>query len=511
MRKAPARLAAAYWTPIAELAKWRKNPRRNEAAVPRVARSIRKYGFVAPVVVWQSRGQLVAGHTRVLAMESILATEPTFVPRDSPGLGLVPVRFYEFTDDAEAAAYAIADNKLNEAAEWDDALLAEVLAEIGATDQALLAETGFDEDELRRILDDDAAGAGGGGGTSGPDPAAVATLAERFGVPPFTILDARQGYWQERKRAWLGLGIESEVGRGENLLNFSETAKRGGPKRGRLTFVAGDRPRTELDEVSGKILETGAGTSIFDPVLCELAYRWFCPPSGAVLDPFAGGSVRGIVAGWLGRRYTGIDLRAEQAAANEDQAARLFASPREGVVRPSWITGDSRNVDRLVAGGAYDLVWSCPPYADLERYSDDPRDLSTLDYDDFRAAYFAVIEKACALLRRDRFAAFVVGDVRDTKGIYRNFVGDTVAAFQAAGLGLYNEAILVTSIGSLAIRAGRQFESGRKLGKAHQNVLVFCKGDPRKATEACGPVDVAMPEAAAGEASEAGRYGEELR
>ena len=40
------------------------------------------------------------------------------------------------------------------------------------------------------------------------------TLAERFLVPPFSVLDARQGYWQDRKRAWIALGIESELGRG---------------------------------------------------------------------------------------------------------------------------------------------------------------------------------------------------------------------------------------------------------------------------------------------------------
>jgi len=39
-------------------------------------------------------------------------------------------------------------------------------------------------------------------------------LAQRFLLPPFSILDARQGAWQERKREWLALGIRSEVGRG---------------------------------------------------------------------------------------------------------------------------------------------------------------------------------------------------------------------------------------------------------------------------------------------------------
>ena len=78
----------------------------------------------------------------------------------------------------------------------------------------------------------------------------------------------------------------------------------------------------------------------------------------------------------------------------------------------------------------------------------------------------------------------MVGDYRDKAGFYSNFVGETTAAFEAVGAHLYNEAILVTAAGSLPIRAGKQFASTRKLGKTHQNVLVFCKGDPRKATAA---------------------------
>ena len=232
-----------------------------------------------------------------------------------------------------------------------------------------------------------------------------------------------------------------------------------------------------------------SGTSIFDPVLCELAYSWFSPPGGTVLDPFAGGSVRGIVASRLGRQYIGVELREEQVQANRAQGDELCPD-----LPPVWHTGDSRNIDRICADVEADFVFSCPPYADLEVYSDHPKDLSTLKYEDFRPAYFEIIAKACSRLKQDRFACFVVGDVRDKRGNYYNFVGDTVEAFRAAGLHYYNEAILVTSVGSLPIRVGRQFASGRKLGKTHQNVLVFVKGDGAKATKACGVVEVHIPE-----------------
>jgi DNA modification methylase len=243
------------------------------------------------------------------------------------------------------------------------------------------------------------------------------------------------------------------------------------------------------------------GTSIFDPVLCELAYRWFCPPDGLILDPFAGGSVRGIVAAMLGRRYIGIDLRPEQVEANRAQAQQITPDNL-----PVWIVGDSRNLSELISQ-PLDFIFSCPPYYDFEVYSDDPQDLSTVaTYREFIELYRAIIAQAVGLLKPDRFACFVVGDIRDKKGFYCNFVSDTTNAFQDAGAMLYNEAVLITAVGSLPIRVGKQFEAGRKLGKTHQNVLVFCKGDPRKATEAIGPVEVWLPETEA----ESGEYGEEL-
>lgn len=225
------------------------------------------------------------------------------------------------------------------------------------------------------------------------------------------------------------------------------------------------------------------GTSIFDPVLCELAYRWFCPPSGIVIDPFAGGSVRGIVAAKCGREYVGIDLSEQQIIANREQAEQICDD-----IKPVWHLGDSQNV-RKIAPSEYDFIFSCPPYYDLEIYSEDTADLSTMTWDKFLNGYRHIIRESMVMLKDNRFACFVVGDIRDKKGIYRNFVSETIMAFNDADGKLYNDAILITAVGSLPIRVGRAFEAGRKLGKTHQNVLVFIKGDAKKATKNIGKVD----------------------
>jgi hypothetical protein len=246
------------------------------------------------------------------------------------------------------------------------------------------------------------------------------------------------------------------------------------------------------DRDSLPIDETPPGTSIFDPVLTELSYTWYSPPGGWILDPFAGGSVRGIVAAYLGRNYDGVDLRPEQVAANEQQWADISsACPPPGDAAPMWHCADSRQIADLGLPEA-DLLFTCPPYYDLEIYSDDPDDLSRAQsYPAFLEAYRAILKAACAQLADDRFAVLVVSEIRDPKtGHYRGFIGDTIAAMRAAGLAYYNEAALINRAGSLPLRAGKQFAAGRKLGRSHQAVLGFVKGDGKKAAEACGPVDI---------------------
>jgi len=232
------------------------------------------------------------------------------------------------------------------------------------------------------------------------------------------------------------------------------------------------------------------GISIFDPVLCEIAYRWFSNKESIILDPFAGGSVRGIVANKIGRNYVGIELRKEQVEANTEQGKRLCPNNE-----PLWINGDSCEMDALLEKDfKCDLVFSCPPYADLEVYSDDPKDLSNMEYDEFLKAYKTIIQKAVNKLNDNRFIVWVIGEVRDKKGNYYNFVGDTISSFLEAGAKYYNECILLNSAGTLPLRSGKIFLSGRKVGKMHQNVLVFLKGDAKKATEYCGEIEINLEE-----------------
>lgn len=225
-------------------------------------------------------------------------------------------------------------------------------------------------------------------------------------------------------------------------------------------------------------------TSIFDPVLCEISYKWFCPPGGKIIDPFSGGSVRGIVAGRLGYQYHGIDLRKDQVEENFSQAKKILSKKNF----PQWYTGDSENIDSILPKQKYDFLFSCPPYHDLEVYSKDKNDLSNMPWDKFVNKYKAIVHKSVSLLAEDRFACFVVTEIRDKEGFYKKFVPLTIEAFEEAGMRYYNDMILLNVAGSLPLRVNKQFGDYRKVGRMHQNIPVFFKGNPKNIPKIYGKI-----------------------
>lgn len=505
--------------PIGELREHEDNPNQGDDAL--VAELIDANGFYGAIVVQKSRQRIIAGHTRWRAAKE-------------RGAETIPVVLIDVNDD-EADRILLGDNRARDRASYNLDQLRAITDRLGQTERGLEG-TGFSESVLDLLH----------GAAPLPDPndplpspaGPRPSLADRFAAPPFSVLDARAGWWQDRKRRWLDMGIQSEVGRGADLIEGMteiDSKRRATGRKGNLTFGGWDdegdllaakdakrRPESGgvlFSSLSGQVPDyyeqkraaearlgrtldnaefeadhlvvpegglSGSGTSVFDPVLTELSYLWFSTPGDRILDPFAGGSVRGIVAASLDRDYYGVELRAEQVAANQAQA-RSILEPAQP--QPVWHEGDSSVVVPTLDGG-FDMILSCPPYADLEVYSDDPRDISNMKYPDFLEVYREIIAASVERLALNRFIVWVIGEVRGRDGNYLGLVPDTIQAFSDAGAHLYNEAILVTPTGSLAVRVGRQFQVSRKLGKTHQNVLVFVVGDGKAATARLGDVDV---------------------
>lgn len=310
------------------------------------------------------------------------------------------------------------------------------------------------------------------------------SLSDRFVVPPFTVLNTRGGYWQSRKKLWrakigdLGESRDGDLKKGlallyqDDYLQYNKTSKQIPFKEYLQQIGAFEREKTA----------TNTNVSLFDPVLAEICCKWFCPDGGKIVDCFAGDTQKGLVFAYCGHPFTGVELRQEQVDVNNGVI--------EGRQLPiKYICDDGRNVAQHVAPNSQDMLFSCPPYYDLEVYSDMENDASNQGtYEEFLQILDDAFTSALGCLKENRFAVIVVGDVRNKKtGAYYCFCDDVKNIFRRAGLHVINELILVEQVASAAIRAAKQMDS-RKVCKTHQNVLVFYKGDPRKVKEHFAPI-----------------------
>lgn len=182
--------------PINDLVPYARNSRtHSDAQVAQIAASIKEFGFTNPVLI-DADGGIIAGHGRVLAARVLKMDN-------------VPCLRLSHLTDTQKRAYVIADNKLALNAGWDEDMLRIELEELGEIgfDLDLI---GFSDEEILALGVEDMADEDEPGEAAEPK----GNLSDRFMIPPFTVLNAREGWWQNRKKAWLAIGIKSELGRG---------------------------------------------------------------------------------------------------------------------------------------------------------------------------------------------------------------------------------------------------------------------------------------------------------
>lgn len=299
-----------------------------------------------------------------------------------------------------------------------------------------------------------------------------------FNIPFLSVLDARKSLWRHRKARWHNLIGKASESREHTL--YDSLAMRFPRLYAdykeiqdilRITFedyVEMHYPE-ELADVQQKM---HTGTSTFDPVLAELIYKWFTPDKeSAIYDCFAGGITKGAVAAVMGHKFTGIELRTEQIIANNEQASRIG-------IKPKYVCSDARDILNHIGVATQDLFISCPPYYNLEKYSDSKDDASNQEtYEDFLTLIQEAFTKAILCLKKNRFAVVIVGDIRDQMGGCRNFPGDIVRIFLNLGCAFINDIVFVRNDATANLRVKR-YMNGRKMARIHERVLVFYKGKP---------------------------------
>lgn len=272
-------------------------------------------------------------------------------------------------------------------------------------------------------------------------------LSDWFIVPPFSVLNVGSDVWQTRKKIWMNRIKDTAQTRSNVLRNYTQVG---------------------VDFMNIK----GDTTSILDPVLCEVLLHWFTEEGHRTFDPFAGDTIFGFCSAYKGRPFTGIELREEQVKQNQMIVDANGLDAR-------YILDDAVNVKNHFKKESMDFMFSCPPYADLEVYSDLENDLSNMDYDVFFEVIKQVYTDCFSVLKNERFAVITIGEVRHKNtGCYIGLVPKIIQIMIDVGFNYYNELILNTPVGNLMMRAGRYMNQNRKIGKNHQNVLVFYKGNP---------------------------------
>lgn len=396
------------------------NPRKSSVTQDEnLKKSLEKFGVVEPIVFNKRSGFIVGGHFRVRELKKLGYKEVECVIVD-----------LNEQDEKELLIRLNANT-----GDWDTDLLLQDWDADKLADWGVDIELTEDKEELKET--------------------AKRKLSEKFIVPPFSILDTRQGYWQERKRFWRELINDNGESRFESMGSFNPEYK-------------------EKNNLQTGFKSIGQSVSLLDPVLSEIINNWFGLPNSKTFDCFAGDSVFGFVSAYLGNEFTGIELRSEQADLN---------NIRINSVKSRYICDDGQNVLKHIEKNSQDLLFSCPPYFNLEVYSDLKNDASNQkEYSDFLKILENAFTDSIKCLKENRFAVIVVGDIRDKKGAYRRFVDDIKDIFKINNTILYNSLILIEQIGTKAMTVNKSMDN-RKIGKCHQNVLVFFKGDPKKIKE----------------------------
>lgn len=240
----------------------------------------------------------------------------------------------------------------------------------------------------------------------------------------------------------------------------------------RLTNETGHSgTRTKAMRSSHDSMFTGT-MSVFPVPLAEwIILRYGGPEGGTILDAFSGGPPRAITAGLMRYNYIGFDIRQEQIDENMEIIKSLELEDRV-----KFICGDGTQLDGI-ASESMDFGFSCPPYYNLEVYSNLPDDLSNLDtYDDFMESINRCARSYRRVMKPDAFVCIVTSPFRlvNDRGVNEqvDFPGDVIRSFRNADMYLWQDVILSRNFASAAGRASTSWR-GHKLIPRHERLLVF--------------------------------------
>lgn len=286
------------------------------------------------------------------------------------------------------------------------------------------------------------------------------------------VWNSTKGDWLKMKKEW-NTKIEA-AGEKHNILNPKYASREGAwmGDNGMSNVVLASQTIEDGQIVNNKGKSFNGNVSVLDPVACEVILRFFMPINGKkVYNPFGGGVQFGFVAGDCGYEYLSSEIRQNQTDANN-----AICQDFENV---KWHRSDSAEYKPTEK---YDLVFTCPPYYQVEDYLDyDGKppvgELNSIPtYEQFRDTLFQGYKNAIEALNDNCFFVVMTGDSRDKKGAYYGCEAEHEIFFKEQGLHIYNKIVYLECEFTRLAHAKRTLHY-RKFPKREQKILVFFKGD----------------------------------
>ena len=205
--------------------------------------------------------------------------------------------------------------------------------------------------------------------------------------------------------------------------------------------------------------------SVFNPQLAQMILAAYAPMNGKIYDPFGGGGTRGYIATKMGYDYTGVEIR-------EEEYNRVLAQMKEWNLNFKFILANSV---KYRPNESFDFIYTCPPYYDLEVYSNMEEDLSNApSYMEYLNMLQKVLKNCYDVLKKDSFAVFVVGNFRNKKGELEHLNGDLITKAKEVGFKLWDELIWMGASNVALTRCGK-FEKNRKSVRMHEYIIILKK------------------------------------
>lgn len=221
-------------------------------------------------------------------------------------------------------------------------------------------------------------------------------------------------------------------------------------------------------------LVRGTYYSEFNPTLCKNIISYWTEKGDKILDPF-GGRTRALISMFMDRDYIGFEISKTTA----NHVNNYITKPVPLIpfkYKSKIINDDVYNIDKNnLKEESFDLIFSCPPYWNIEKYESSIGQLSDINnYAQFLERYKLIFQKLYKYLKYEKYLVLVIGDFR-FNGKYYSFHCDNIKIMEDIGFKLHDIIINQSVTFDVACRRWGGFKHKKITAKCHEYILVFKK------------------------------------